>query len=81
MGWHDEDYFKLVGEAARTSDRVKRMRMYRQADQFLVADQTLVLPLAYTHSDWVDLVKPWVKNFKMNPMGLIGFQYLVFEEH
>jgi len=81
VGWHDADYDRLVEEAARTTDRVKRMTMYRQADRLLVEEQALVLPISYGFSHEVNLIKPWVKNLKTNLLGYMLFQNVIVEEH
>jgi ABC-type oligopeptide transport system substrate-binding subunit/class 3 adenylate cyclase len=81
MGWQDADYDQLVQQAARTSDRAKRMAMYRQADRRLVTEQALVLPLSYGSSQLTHLVKPWVKNFKTNLLDFILFQDIIIKAH
>lgn len=79
LGWHDAGFDKLVEEAARTSDRAKRMAMYRQADHLLVTDQALVLILSY--GEGVDLVKPWVKGFSESLLGMTNFRNVIVEDH
>jgi oligopeptide transport system substrate-binding protein len=81
LGWRDVDYDRLVEEAARTSDRAKRMAMYRQADKRLVEEQALVLPISYGTGHGVRLVKPWMKNFKPNLLGHLMLQDVILEEH
>ena len=69
LGWHDPAYDRLVEEASRTPDRAKRLAMYRQADRLLVAEQALVLPIFYSLERY--LIKPWVKNYRENLLGII----------
>ena len=79
MGVRDEAYEQLVSEAARTPDRAKRMAMYRQADRWLIAEQTLMVPLFYFFEH--ELVKPWVKKQRTNMLGFDFFTKIVIEEH
>lgn len=79
LGWHDPAYDRLVEEASRTPDRAKRLAMYRQADHLLIADQSLVLPIIYSRER--SLVKPWVKNYQGNLLGIIYLHKLVIQDH
>jgi oligopeptide transport system substrate-binding protein len=79
LGWQDAAYDQLVEEASRISDRAKRMAMYRQADHLLVAEQALVLPRVYSQDK--SILKPWVGNYKENPLGMIWLHKLVIGEH
>jgi len=81
LGWQDADYDRLVEEAARMSDRPKRMAMYRQADRWLVEEQALVLPIAYGPKQAGNLVKPWVKSRDPTLIGLVMLQNIIIEEH
>ena len=79
LGWQDANYDRLVEEASRTPDRVKRMAIYRQADRQLVTEQALVLPLFYFVT--TELVKPWVKKPRSNLLGFIHFQNIIIDKH
>ena len=79
FGWDDLPYDHLVEEAARTSDRAKRLSMYRQADRYLVAEQALVLPISYSIG-WA-AIKPWVKNFRENLLGVFQLHSLIIQDH
>ena len=79
LGWQDATYDRLVEEASRTPDRLKRMAMYRQADRLLVAEQILVLPIFYFIGS--ELVKPWVKRQPVNLLGWTEFHKIIVEEH
>jgi oligopeptide transport system substrate-binding protein len=81
LGWRDEDYDRLVEEASRTMDRAKRMAMYRQADRKLVEEQALVLPISYGFGHAMQLVKPWVKNFRLNLLGNFLIQVIIVGAH
>jgi oligopeptide transport system substrate-binding protein len=81
LGWRDADYDRLVEEAARTSDRARRMAMYRQADRWLVEEQALVLPITYGSKQSVNLVKPWVLTRDPNLLGRLLLQNIIMAEH
>jgi oligopeptide transport system substrate-binding protein len=73
-------YTQLVRQAAITSNRTERMRLYRQADRMLVAEQVWMIPGSYDFSNWA-LVKPWVKNLRLNAVGQQMTTEIVIEEH
>ncbi len=79
LGWQDKNYDKLMEVAARTSDRAKRMAMYRQADRLLIADQALVLLIGYKSG--AIMVKPWVKNFSLSRQGSFDIRNLIIDDH
>lgn len=85
-GWHDERYSELVEAAARSSDRARRLALYRQADRILVADQTLVAPLDYGAKSAGTVAQPWVKDvghnvLRFSPLGYMRHRYTVVESH
>jgi ABC-type oligopeptide transport system substrate-binding subunit len=73
-------YYELVERAAVTWYRSERMRLYRQADRMLVAEQTRAIPLEYS-AGFPYLVKPWVKYYQVTPVGLELTHKIVIEEH
>ena len=80
-GWQDDEYDRLVENAARASDREKRMAMYRQADRFLTNEKVLISPLSYTIGNNFALCKPWVKNYQTHPCGRELLQNVIMEDH
>lgn len=80
-GWHDTAFDRLVSEAARTTDRTKRMAMYRQADRILNNDQCLLVNLCYGTKFAVFMVKPRVKDFSMSALGKMDFLNVIVEDH
>jgi ABC-type transport system substrate-binding protein len=80
-GWQDDEYDRLVEKAARTADRGKRMEMYRQADNYLVNEQGLVIPISYTALNDAVFCKPWVKNYQVTPLGRELFQNVILGQH
>jgi ABC-type oligopeptide transport system substrate-binding subunit/class 3 adenylate cyclase len=79
-GWRDADYKAMVGRAAQTTDRTRRMEMYRQADRRLVAEQALIIPLRYGPSA-LDLVMPWVHGYKANAMRMARLKEISIAPH
>ena len=55
--------------------------MYREADQILVNDEAVVVPLSYSSPRDLDLIKPWVKGLKYNAMSFFNLRDIVVEPH
>lgn len=63
-GYKNEEFDKLVNEADSTIDPVKRMELYKQAQQIMLAD----IPAAFGYNSLNHyLVKPWVKGIQTTP--------------
>lgn len=75
-GWRDAHYSELVEAAARTTDRARRLALYRQADRHLVAEQALVAPLDYGVKSVRVLAQPWVQGVRVSPLGYARFRYV-----
>jgi len=69
---------ELIELARRTQDQGERIRLYQRADKMLI-DESIVLPLANYVGHF--LVKPWVKNFPLSPMGIWFLKDVVIEPH
>jgi oligopeptide transport system substrate-binding protein len=65
--YSNKEVDSLLEKAAVERDEVKRMELYREAEQMIILDAPC-LPL------WVDtnytLIKPYVKDFILNPLGM-----------
>ena len=57
--WINAQFDSLIEEAARIGDRKRRLKLYQEADQILVAEQAAVMPLSYPQGR--QLVKPYVQ--------------------
>ena len=57
--WRHARFDALVEEAARVVDQAARMRLYREADWILVAEEAVIMPLSYGRGRI--LAKPWVE--------------------
>jgi oligopeptide transport system substrate-binding protein len=75
-----KEYDAIVSRAAVTNQRTERMRLYRQADRMLVAEQARLVPVTYGEYGSI-LIKPWVKNYHINATGIELTQEIVIEEH
>jgi ABC-type oligopeptide transport system substrate-binding subunit/class 3 adenylate cyclase/tetratricopeptide (TPR) repeat protein len=80
-GWRHSRLDQLLEDAAHTTDRARRTSMYREADQILVNEEALVVPLTYSLGPYVYLVKPWVKGLKHNALGSFSLKDIVIEPH
>jgi ABC-type oligopeptide transport system substrate-binding subunit/class 3 adenylate cyclase len=81
IGWQDQEIDDLLETAASLSDRNQRMAIYRRVDRMLVIERALVLPMDYARGGLVYLVKPWVKNFKVNLIGHESIGEVIIEDH
>jgi len=80
-GWKNQRYEALVREAACTPDRSLRMSMYRQADQILVAEDVVAIPITYGGGGFSRaLLKPWVKDFHRNALGYVNMKEIRIED-
>jgi len=75
-GWREEHFLNLVDEAADSSDRLRRMDLYRQADRILVNDQVVVVPIAYRDPTRMDLIQPSIDKIEVSVLGYILYKYI-----
>lgn len=65
--YSNEEVDSLLSMAAIEQDKQKRLNIYREAEQIILLDAP-ILPL------WFDtnyiLIKPFVRNFELNPVGI-----------
>ena len=54
--WRNDKYDQMLEEAQRTLDQPERIRVYQEADEFLI-EEAVVIPIVYGVMDY--LVKPW----------------------
>jgi len=66
--WQNEKFQKLITDAAREVDPVKRMAMYAEAEKILVVDDAVLAPLYWYRS--AQLVQPYVKH----PKSITGYE-------
>jgi ABC-type oligopeptide transport system substrate-binding subunit/class 3 adenylate cyclase len=78
-GWEDPRFEEYVARAASCSIPSERMALLRQADRLLVAEENLVIPTSYGAWGFY-LVKPWVKNLRLNATRRMALRNVVIED-
>jgi len=78
--YRNKSFDELFESANMEQDVQKRMKMYCEADQKIIEDAA-VIPLYYEKI--VRLLKPYIKNFPVNPMEYrdFGVVYFDFDEY
>jgi ABC-type oligopeptide transport system substrate-binding subunit/DNA-binding SARP family transcriptional activator len=76
--WHHPQFEDLLEKARRTTDQDLRMEIYRQADHILM-DEAVIIPLYYFQG--IELLQPWVKNYRSTAVKHPGFWKDVIIEH
>ncbi|HEY5903225.1 MAG TPA: ABC transporter substrate-binding protein, partial [Anaerolineales bacterium] len=81
--WRHPRLEQLLDEAAHTTDRARRLAMYREADRILVNDEVVVMPFLYGlgRAGSVVLLRPWVKGMKFNALGNFSLKDIVIAPH
>ncbi|MEK6588741.1 MAG: peptide ABC transporter substrate-binding protein, partial [Chloroflexota bacterium] len=74
--WSNAGFDAPIEEAARITDRKRRIELYQAADRILVAEQAGVLPLGYAQGR--QLVKPYVR-IPRTPPYLLRLKHAVVE--
>jgi oligopeptide transport system substrate-binding protein len=58
VSWNNPEFERLIVDAARETDPVKRVALYAQAEEILVKTDAMVIPIYwYTH---VDVTKSYI---------------------
>jgi oligopeptide transport system substrate-binding protein len=68
--WTNAQYDQLISQAKREQDPAKRMQEMHQAEDILMNDMP-ILPIYYYTN--VVMVKPYVKDLHMSPLGFTYF--------
>jgi len=74
--WNEATFDSRIEEAARITDRRRRIKLYQEADRILVADEAAVLPLGYAQGR--QLVKPFV-HLPRTPPYLLRLKHAVVD--
>ena len=77
-GYSNPDVDALLNQAGAQMDVERSLTLYQQAEQKLVTNAA-VIPLWSGRN--ITLVKPYVKNYKVNPLGLVAFNRVFIEAH
>jgi oligopeptide transport system substrate-binding protein len=74
--WSNTEFNELVEEAARITDRRRRLELYQAADRILVAEQAAVMPLSYAQGK--QLLKPYVQ-LPRTPPSMLRLKHAVIQ--
>jgi oligopeptide transport system substrate-binding protein len=75
-GWHNPQYDRMLDEANKELDEMKRLEMLARAEFFLMQDQP-VIPLQTKATNWIK--KPYVKGMYPNPGTLHAWKFVYIE--
>jgi len=75
-GWWDPKYDKMLDDANKEVDEMKRFEMLARAE-FYVMQQQIIVPLATAGTSWVK--KPFIKGMYPNPGTLHPWKFVYFE--
>lgn len=76
-GWWDPKFDKMLDDANKETDEMKRFEMLARAE-FYVIDQQIVIPLSTNGTSWVK--KPYVKGMYPNPGTLHAWKFVYLEQ-
>ena len=77
-GYSNPQLDALLARADTEMDQTKSFTLYQQAEQMLVNDAA-VIPLWFGRN--YILVKPYVKGYTLNPMGMVALNRVTVEAH
>ena len=75
----NEEFDALVDEAKQTVDRERQGELFRQAEQILLNDEIMAIPLNFYRGDYV-YDPERVANFLQNNLGLILWEQVQLAE-
>jgi len=75
--YSNPEYDRLVTEAGREADPIKRAALYHQAEEILMADLPII-PIYYYTTPY--MLKPYVKNLFICPLGWEFFRTATIEK-
>lgn len=67
--WSNPAYNRLIEEARYSQKLDQRKNAYLELQKKLLVEEAVIVPLYYEPN--VVLVKPWIKNFSINPMNYL----------
>lgn len=76
-GWWDPKYDKMLDDANRETDEMKRFEMLAKAELY-VMQQQIVIPLCTAGTSWVK--KPYIKGMYPNPGTLHAWKFVYIEK-
>lgn len=72
-GWKNDKYDELVDEASKEMNDAKRLEYYKEAENILLYDESVVAPTVYPKSNVFRY--NYVKGLGVTPWGTEGFKY------
>ncbi len=75
-GWYDPKYDKMLDDANKETDEMKRFEVLAKAE-FYVMQQQIVIPLGTAGTSWVK--KPYIKGMYPNPGTLHAWKFVYIE--
>lgn len=76
-GWWDPKFDKMMDDANKETDEMKRFEMMARAE-FYMMDQQIIIPLATAGTSWVK--KPYIKGMYPNPGTLHPWKFVYIEK-
>jgi len=76
--WRNADYEHLLEVAQHMTDQTERIKVYRSAEQILMREAA-IMPLTYGRYSMV--VKPWIKQYPISPLGDHYWKDVIIEPH
>jgi len=76
-GWHNPRFDKMLDDANKEKDEMKRYEMLAAAELFLMQDQPVV-PLQTQATNWIK--KPFIKGLYPNPGTLHAWKFIYIEQ-
>lgn len=75
--WKSKDYDALIEKAAGESSQPKRLAMYKKAQQIILEDETIIIPLFIDALN--DLISPSVKGLKLDAMDRMDLRNVTIQ--
>jgi ABC-type oligopeptide transport system substrate-binding subunit len=75
-GWKNDHFANLVGEAAHSDNRARRMALYREADRMLVNELALFVPTMHNIRLFQDMVHPSIRSLAVDALGNMHYKHL-----
>jgi ABC-type oligopeptide transport system substrate-binding subunit len=79
-GWSHPIFDQLVEETRKSTDRHRRLALYREADRILVEEQAIIILINHSVGVGTFLVHPWVTGFDQNALGLVSIKHMRLEK-
>ena len=76
--WCNMEYDALVYQAAEETDPAKRKELYDKAQKILTENDVPIVPFFVSNQQ--NMIKPYVKGLVPNPLDLVLFKYVYFED-